>query len=320
MDSMWWVPWKYLVIGSAGLGILLLKRRFGGAKCASKALMNGKTVIITGANTGIGKATASDLAKRGAKVVLACRNLPAAEQAVKDIRRCTKNGELIIQEIDLASFASIREFVRRIEEDDIKVDVLINNAGLFQCPYQKTADGLELQMGVNYFGHFLLTNLLIDNLAASSSSRVVFVSSGLHQLGKIEFDNLNSERFYNKKAAYKNSKLATNLFARELANRVKDKGINVYTLHPGMARTDLARYVPIPRIVKVLLYPMAWLLFKSPWEACQTVVYCSVAEEIENETGKYYGNCQEEEWPTVNLESGTAKRLWEVSEKVTLLK
>ena len=319
MDSMWWFPWKYIAIGGAGVGILLLKRRFGGAKCTAKALMNGKTVIVTGANTGIGKETATELAKRGARVILACRNLEAAESAAKYIRKSTKNEDVVVRELDLASFVSIREFARQIEEDKERVDVLINNAGVYQCPYQKTSDGLEMQMGVNHFGHFLLTNLLLDRLTASAPSRVVVVSSGLHKLGKIVFDNLNSERYYDKRAAYRNSKLANNLFAIELARRVEDKKIGVYTLHPGMARTDLGRHIPLPRILKVILYPLAWLFTKSPWEACQTVVYCAIAQELEGISGKYYGNCKEEPWPTVNMELGTAKRLWEVSEKITQL-
>ena len=319
MDSMWWFPWKYIAIGGAGFGLILLKRHFSGAKCHSKAQMTGKTVIVTGANTGIGKETAKELAKRGATVILACRDVVAGEEAAKDIRRNVKEGKLTVRHLDLASFESIRAFVEQVEEDVPEVHVLVNNAAVYQCGYQTTKDGLEMQMGVNHFGHFLLTNLLKDKLAASAPSRVIILSSGLHKLGKIEFDNLNSERYYSKKEAYRNTKLANSLFARELAKRWVDLKVFVYALHPGMARTNLGRHVPFPRILKVLLYPIAWLLVKSPWEACQTVVYCAVAEELEGVTGKYYGDCKEEPWPEIAMEPGTAKRLWEVSKKVTKL-
>jgi len=245
LDSMH-SKWKWIVLGAAGVGILMIRRHMGGGVYRSRALMTGKTVIITGANTGIGKATATELAKREARVILACRDVAKGEKAAMDIRSVTKSGELIVRYLDLASFASIRSFVDEIQREHVHVNVLINNAGVYHCPERwTTEDGLEMQMGVNHFGHFLLTNLLLDGLKASVPSRVVVVSSGLHQYGNIEFNNLNSEYVYDKSAAYNNSKLANNLFARELARRCRSTGVHVHCLRPGMVRSDLGRHVQV---------------------------------------------------------------------------
>ncbi len=312
--------WKWCLAGAGGtIGIALIKWRVAGRQFRSNALMAGKTVVITGANVGLGKETARELVKRKARVILACRDPVKGKQTASDIRRSTDNGEMVVKKLDLASFASIREFVKEINDDGEKVDVLINNAGVFQCPLIRTDDGFEEQMGVNHLGHFLLTNLLIDKLKKSAPSRVVVVSSGLHKRGKIEFDNLNSEKKYDKKEGYSNSKLANNLFARELARRLEGTGVCVHCLHPGMARTSLSRYVEVPLILKALLYPLYMLLVKSARNGCQTILYCAIAEELENTTGRYYGNCQEEPWTQVSLDDGVAKKLWEISEKLTRL-
>ena len=159
--------WKWIAIGvGAGLGILLLRRRTAGPKCRSKTLLNGKTIIVTGASSGIGKATALELAHRHGRVILACRNLEKAEQAKKEIRLKTKNGELVVKKLDLSSIKSIRLFADEVCREEDFVHVLVNNAGVYQCPYELTEDGLEMQMAVNHFGHFLLVNLLLEKLKA----------------------------------------------------------------------------------------------------------------------------------------------------------
>lgn len=314
------INWKWVAVGVTGIGIFIIKRYMAGGVFRSRALMIGKTVIVTGANCGIGKATAAELAKRRARVILACRDLDKANAAVKDIRSQTDQGELIVKKLDLASFRSIREFTAQVIKEEPRIDVLINNAGVYGCPFSRTENELEMQMGVNHFGHFLLTDLLLDKLKSSAPSRVVVVSSGLHKYGKIDFENFNCEEGYNGEDVYKNSKLANNLFARELTRRLEGTGVSVYCLRPGMVRSNLGRHVQMPLVVRVLGYFLGWLLVKSPYEGCQTVLHCAIAEELEGVSGNFYGDCKEEQWSSVSLDDDKAKKLWEVSERLTKLK
>jgi NAD(P)-dependent dehydrogenase (short-subunit alcohol dehydrogenase family) len=154
---------------------------FAGGVCRSKRRLEGKTVIITGANTGIGYETALDLAKRGARIILACRDSKRANQAASQIRKLSGNGNVIVELVDLASFDSIREFCKRIDRNEPRLDILINNAGIMACPKWTTKDGFEMQFGVNHLGHFLLTNLLLDKLKSSAPSRIVNVSSRAYE-------------------------------------------------------------------------------------------------------------------------------------------
>ena len=316
MDG-WW-KWT-LAAGATGVTILVVRRVFsGGIVCKSKVLIKDKTVIITGANSGIGKATAVELAKRGARLILACRDVSKAEKAVKDIHRAVPDAEIVVKPLDLASIDSVTRFANGIIMDEAKVDVLINNAGIYQCPFMNTEDGFEMQMGVNHLGHFHLTNLLLDKLKASSA-RIVVVSSALHRLGKIDFDDMIVPNgvTYSKKKAYNDSKLANCLFARELSKKLQSSSVTVTCLHPGMVRTNLARHAiaEIPFIMKLFFYPFYWCLTKSPYYGCQTVVYCAVAEEVVS--GSYYGNCKEEPWSEVASDDDAATRLWDLSARLT---
>ena len=143
------------------------------------------------------------------------------------------------------------------------------------------------------------------------------VSSGLHKYGKIDFDNLDGSKGYNASAGYNNSKLANNLFARELARRTEGTGISVHCLRPGMVRTDLGRHVQFPAIVRFLTWPFAWLLTRSPFEGCQTVLHCAIAEELAGVTGQFYANCAFEPWSKVSLDDDAASRLWNISAQLT---
>lgn len=308
--------WKWALAGVAGLSVLLVKVYVGGKKCKSKALMVGKTVIITGANCGLGKVTARELVKRKARVIMACRDMQKAAKTAIDIRRSTTEGELVIKKLDLASLRSIEAFAKEILADEPKIDVLINNAGVCRCPLSRTADGFEMQMGVNHLGHFHLTNLLLDKLKESSPCRVVVVSSGLCKLGKIDFDNLNSENTYSQTAAYNNSKLANNLFARELARRTMGSGISVYCLSPGMVRTQLGRHLELGMAAKLLIYPLYWLLSKTAVQGCQTILYCTLEEKLEGVSRKMYRNCKDEPWHDSSMNDEVAEQLWDVSEKL----
>lgn len=175
---------KFALIGLASLAsffYLTKKFYFAGGVCHSKARLDGKTVIITGANTGIGKETALDLAKRGARVILACRDLNKSLQAADEIRKKTGNGNVFVKLLDLASLESVRQFAKEINAQEDRIDILINNAGIMACPKWKTKDGFETQFGVNHLGHFLLTNLLLDKIKQTGKARIVNVSSLAHE-------------------------------------------------------------------------------------------------------------------------------------------
>ncbi|XP_019782919.1 retinol dehydrogenase 13 isoform X1 [Tursiops truncatus] len=254
-------------LGTAVGGAVLLKDFVAGGACPSKTTIPGKTVIVTGANTGIGKQTALELARRGGTIILACRDLEKCEAAAKEIRGETLNHRVNARHLDLASLKSIREFAAKISEagciitpvtegeteshicphpclpEEERVHILINNAAVMRCPHWTTEDGFEMQLGVNYLGHFLLTNLLLDKLKASAPSRIINLSSLAHVAGHIDFEDLNWEkRKYDTKAAYCQSKLAVVLFTKELSRRLQGTGVTVNALHPGVARTELGRH------------------------------------------------------------------------------
>ena len=190
------------LVAAIPLVVYACRRYFGGGVCHSKAKLNGKTVIITGANTGIGLETAVDMAGRGARVILACRSKEKGEAAVAEVKRRSNSEDAIFVSLDLASRHSVREFAAKVLDKEPSIDILINNAGVMSPPYTKTADGFELQFGVNHLAHFLLTNLLLERLKAAPSARIVNVSSRAQEKGKINFDDLQSEATYRRRAAY----------------------------------------------------------------------------------------------------------------------
>ena len=221
-------------------------RHFGGGVCRSLVQLNGKTVIITGGNCGIGKQTAIDLAKRKARVILACRDKERGERAAREVREISCNQSVEYRQLDLSSLASVRQFATGIIDGHMSVDILINNAGVMRCPFWKTEDGFEMQFGVNHLGHFLLTNLLLDRIKESRGARIVNVSSKAYmRVPKgLDFEDLNSEKKeYNAAKAYGHSKLANIYFTRSLADRLKDTDVTVNCLHPGVIWTELGRHM-----------------------------------------------------------------------------
>merc|ERR1712002_525683 len=239
-----------VIFGIIGRGLVvalllfLFRLWMQGPKVRSTARLDGKTVVITGANTGIGKVTAMDLSKRGAKVVILCRDTEKGETAAAEIRDATK-GEVIVHKLDLADLASVRECAEQLGNSLEKIDILINNAGIMACPEMRTQEGFEMQIGTNHFGHFLLTNLLLPLIKrASPGARIVNVSSLAHEQGQIYWDDINFEKTpYSAIKAYAQSKLANILFTKELARRGEGSGVTVYALHPGVINTALSRHV-----------------------------------------------------------------------------
>ncbi|MFJ4770824.1 SDR family NAD(P)-dependent oxidoreductase [Streptomyces uncialis] len=204
---------------------------------------NGRTAVITGANTGIGFETAAALAERGAHVVLAVRNQGKGHEAAEKIAARSPKAALSVQRLDLGSLDSVRAAAEELRARHDRIDLLVNNAGVMWTPRSTTADGFELQFGTNHLGHFALTGLLLDRVLATRGSRVVTVSSDAHRLGaSVNFDDPQSEQKYSRTGAYGQSKLANLLFAYELQRRLAGKSATIsLAAHPGGAATELAR-------------------------------------------------------------------------------
>jgi NAD(P)-dependent dehydrogenase (short-subunit alcohol dehydrogenase family) len=210
-----------------------------------KMNLQGKTAIVTGANTGIGYETALDLFQKGAKVYVACRNEEKALNAIKRMKTVGGTGELIYGHLDLASLASVKAFAEKVIATESSLDLLINNAGIMIPPQAKTEDGFEIQFGVNFMGHFALTGHLFNLLEATKSSRVVTLSSIAHRNATIDFDNFRLEKPYSAWREYGQSKLANLIFMLEFEKRLRQKGSQIISLaaHPGYSETDLQKYM-----------------------------------------------------------------------------
>ncbi|TGZ73790.1 hypothetical protein CRM22_001313 [Opisthorchis felineus] len=305
--------------------------------CIIPGRLDGKLVIITGANTGIGKTTTAEIARRGATVIMACRDLKRAQGArerllnqygvnnpnslktnVADPRVVTSlstisEDQLQIELLDLSSLNSVRQFAARIRERYEKLDYLVNNAGLLKQTHSTTEDGLETTIGVNHLGPFLLTQLLLPLMhttEASCSSRIIFVSSMLHKFGELSKPSLHipPDR-YTMMSAYCQSKLANVMYAKELASRLEGTGIVVVSLHPGSVRTEIARNITggPERIGHFLFQPF----LIDPWLGCQTTLYTVLAPVINS--GAYYDNCKETSPKSIVSNETERKWLWEIS-------
>lgn len=322
---MGWKPPRYFLgltaFGSFAGGIVLFKEVLGGGNYQGDEGLEGKTVIITGANTGIGKETATEMARRGARVIMACRDMEKCKEARKELALATFNKSIYCQECDLASQESIRKFAERIQKKEDQVNILINNAGVMRCKKSFTEEGIELQLGTNHMGHFLLTNLLLDKLKASAPSRIINVSSVAHMRGSIKFDDLNSEKNYDEGDAYAQSKLANILFTRELADRLQGTGVTCNAVHPGIVLTEIGRHMSIYKswIAAMFLKPLLWLFLKTPRQGAQTTIYTAVSSDLEGVSGKYFSNQKEAAVSEAAMDKEAAKRLWAISERWTRL-
>jgi len=282
--------------------------------------MSGRSAIVTGANTGIGLETARALAEKGARVVMACRNLEQGTAAAEAIRERNHEVNLEVMELDLNSLASVKGFVESFRSRINALDLLINNAGVMMLPgRQVTADGFEKQFSTNHLGHFALTGLLFELLLGSPGARIVTVSSTAHRAGKIDFDNLNAERSYNRIRVYGASKLANLLFTYELQRRLEASGVDMIATaaHPGWTGTDLQRYVSTLRFLNIFFSQ------KPPMGALPTL-YAAISDEIGG--GEYAGPrgfMEQRGYPkkvrsnNASHDEDVARKLWEVSEKLT---
>ncbi|XP_015113507.1 retinol dehydrogenase 12 isoform X1 [Diachasma alloeum] len=299
----------------------IIKDFIGGKEYLGNEKLTDKVVIVTGANTGIGKEVTRAMAKRGAKVVMACRDLFKCESTRQEIVLETRNKYVYCRPCDLASQNSIREFVKIFKKEHDKLHILINNAGVMRCPKSLTADGIEMQLGVNHIGHFLLTNLLLDTLKSSAPARVVNVSSVAHSRGKINVNDLNSNEDYDSAAAYAQSKLANVLFTKELAKRLKGTGVTVNAVHPGIVDTELMRHMSFTNsfIASITIKPFFWLFLKTPKQGASTVLYTALDPSLDDITGAYFSNCKQTEESENAKDEKMAAWLWQTSAKWTKL-
>ncbi|RZH69151.1 oxidoreductase [Natrinema altunense] len=289
----------------------------------------GRTIAITGANSGLGLETTRELARNGATVIMATRSTERGEEAARDVREDVPDADLRVEECDLANLESVRSVADRLADEPI--DVLINNAGVMAIPRSETDDGFETQFGVNHLGHFALTGLLLETLTTDEGepARVVTVSSGVHERGEIDFDDLQSADAYDKWAAYAQSKLANVLFAYELERRFLTAGMNAESMavHPGYANTRLQFRGPErsgSRLRKTAMWVLNTVVAQSAAMGALPTLYAATAPEAEG--GAYYGpggllnmrgapERQASSNPSYDEE--TARRLWTVSEALT---
>ncbi|KAH8396166.1 hypothetical protein KR222_004280 [Zaprionus bogoriensis] len=314
--------WAWLVLcllwSLCALLVMWLIRKFIQGPMYRRAnRIDGKVVIVTGCNTGIGKETVLELARRGAKIYMACRDPARCEAARIEIIDRTQNQQLYNRSLDLGSLQSVRNFVARFKAEESRLDLLINNAGIMACPRSLTADGYEQQFGVNHLGHFLLTNLLLDRLKQSAPARIVVVSSAAHLFGRIQREDLMSERKYSKFfGAYSQSKLANVLFTRKLAALLKDSGVSVNCCHPGVVRTELNRHFAGPEWMKSALKIVSLYLFKTPRAGAQTTLRLALDPKLEGATGGYYSDSMRFPLVPWARDDATADWLWRESEKL----
>src|SRR5918992_3558000 len=279
--------------------------------------MGEKICLITGATSGIGKATAMGLANMGASVVMVGRDRERGEAAMAEIKEKSPNASVDLMLADVSSQEQIRRLADEFKEASPRLDVLINNAGVFRSKRLTSADGIEMTFAVNHLAYFLLTHLLLDVLEASAPSRIVNVSSGAQSNGTIDFDDLQGEnKEYKGTKAYSQSKLANVLFTYELARRLEGTGVTANCLHPGAVRTSFGSGVSgvFGFMVRALRPFMI-----SPEKGAETSIYLASSPEVEDLSGRYFVKKAEARSSDVSYDERLARRLWEVSAQLTNL-
>ncbi|MFL5700075.1 MAG: SDR family oxidoreductase [Ktedonobacteraceae bacterium] len=282
-----------------------------------KSSMHGKICMVTGANSGIGKATALALAQMGATVVMVCRDRARGEEARSEITTKSRNNAVDLLLADLSSQQSIRQLVENFKQRYTHLHVLINNAGAAFPGRRETVDGLEMTFAVNYLAPFLLTNLLLDVLKASAPARIVNVSSNSHKSGYIQMDDLQEEKHYRSMRVYGQSKLAVVLFTYELARRLQGTGVTANCLHPGFVATHFGQRDAGPAFR--LLVKLIGSFGTSPQEGAKTSIYLASSPEVEGVTGKYFVKSIPKRSAAISYDESLQRQLWEQSAKLVNL-
>lgn len=273
--------------------------------------LNGKIALVTGANSGMGMSTSAALADMGATVVMLCRNEKRGVEALNALSE-KPDRKLELMLCDLGDFSSIRSFADTFRSKYKNLDILVNNAGFISLDRQTTKDGLERQFGVNHVGHFLLTMKLIDLIP--KGGRIVNVASGAHKTGNIHFEDINLTKHFNVIKAYSQSKLANVLFTRELAIRLKSKGIIVNCCHPGAVATNIgiSRDTGFGKTITGMLKPF----FQTPEQGARTAIYLATSKDVEGITGEYFYKCKIVKSSKRSKDMKLAKKLFEFTEQM----
>jgi len=271
--------------------------------------MEGKVVIVTGSNSGIGKATAKALAGMGATVVMAVRNRERGEMAQAEIAEETGNKSVSVMVCDLASRDSIKRFAEEFKKEYDRLDVLINNAGAVFAKRRLSVDGIESSMAVNYIGPFLLTRELLPLLKASAPSRIVNVSSGLSGSAEFDFDDLQRETGYKGMQVYAGSKLMLTTYTLELAKRLEGSGVTANVVEPGFVATNLGRNSG--SLLNSVMFTLVRPMQITPGKAAENTVYAATSPDLEGVTGKVFSKKQEKETPPITHDGEARRRLWE---------
>jgi len=272
--------------------------------------MAGKTVLVTGATSGIGRVTAAGLAAMGARVAITGRDRERAERAAGEIGTAT-GARVDVFVADLASQAEVRRLAGEVLQTYPRVDVLVNNVGGYWNSRHVTADGLERTFALNHLASFLLTNLLLDRLRQSGPARVVTVSSNAHSMGRIDFDDLQGERSYSGSRAYNQSKLANVLFTYELARRLRDSTVTANALHPGVVRTSFG--AEDPGGAQRLFVPLMKPFMKAPTQGAATSIFVASSPDLGQTTGLFFANGKPKRSSERSYDDDAAARLWQVS-------
>jgi NAD(P)-dependent dehydrogenase (short-subunit alcohol dehydrogenase family) len=273
-------------------------------------------VVITGANSGIGKATAIKLAKTGAHIIMVCRNQERGKEALDDVIKGSNSNIVELMLCDLSSFQSIHQFCEELKQKFDQIDVLIHNAGAIYPKRKVSSDGFELQFQVNYLAPFLMTHLLLDSIK-KAKGRIISVSSGIHKIGKMHDNMINLEKGYRPFKAYAQSKLAITMFTVELAERLKNTGVTVNCLHPGGVRTKIGidRETGFGTFITTLFKPF----FITPEEGAETSVYLATSNEVATTTGQYFYKKKISKMSKHALTKESREKLWLNSLKWTNL-
>lgn len=275
--------------------------------------MRSANIIITGANRGIGKEVARALAKTNNTIIMACRNIEAANTVCKAIRLESGNKNIDVMKLDLSSLLSILQFVEAFRNKHRYVNILINNAGVFSKKHQHTQDGFEETIGVNYFGTFLLTHLLLSYFPEGMDNRIINMTSSIYKMGQFKVSKLNDYRWFK---AYAVSKYAILLFTLELADKLKIRNISANVVHPGIVTTSIMKMNKwYDFIIEILLKPY----YISEEEGAKTSVYLTQSEEVRTITGKYYEKGQIKKIPNRYDSKDLRKELWDTTEKILSL-
>jgi retinol dehydrogenase 14 len=278
-------------------------------------VMADKTVLVTGATGGIGKATALGLARMGARVGITGRDMARAKAAAADIRAVANNAAVDAFAADLASQTEVRRLAREVLDMYPRLDVLVNNVGGFWTHRHVTADGLEHTFALNHLAPFLLTKLLLDRLKASAPARIVTVSSGAHTLGRLDFDDLQAELKYSGQSAYNASKLANVMFTYELARGLHGTEVTANVLHPGVVRTAFG--AEDQSALFRLMLPLMRPFMKSTAQGAATSIHLASSPLVEGVTGLYFSNSKPKKSSKSSYDNAAARRLWQVSTDLT---